>query len=85
MEKVLAHTLPYSDYTTQVRSVMSKKKIIKIMPDDMSIKAICLDCKNYDRKGGICTGTNTYAKAGDTHFLLLFDKSSCFGFEQVKT
>ncbi len=55
------------------------------MPDDMSIKAICLDCKNYDRKGGICTGTNTYAKAGDTHFLLLFDKSSCFGFEQVKT
>jgi len=55
----------------------------KIMPDEMAVKAICLDCKHYDRKGGVCTATNPFVKDGDKHYLLLPDKSSCYGFEPV--
>jgi hypothetical protein len=54
----------------------------KIKPDEMSIKSICLNCKNYDKKAGACTGVNPFAKAGDTHYLLLADKSSCYGFKE---
>jgi hypothetical protein len=53
----------------------------KIMPDEMSIKSICLDCKKYDRKAGICTGKNPLAK-GET-YLLIHEKVSCFGFEST--
>ncbi|MFX0169630.1 MAG: hypothetical protein ACFE89_09795 [Candidatus Hodarchaeota archaeon] len=54
---------------------------IKIMPDEMSIKSICLDCKNYDRKKGVCMGQNPLAK-GET-YLLLAEKVSCFGYEST--
>ncbi|MFX1576129.1 MAG: hypothetical protein ACFFCF_03045 [Promethearchaeota archaeon] len=56
---------------------------IKILPDEMSIKSICLDCKHYDRKVGVCTGKNPFAKTGETNYLLLLDKSSCYGFEKA--
>ncbi len=55
----------------------------KIMPDEMTMKSICLNCKNYDRKTGTCTATNPFAKTGDKHYLILVDKSSCFGFDQA--
>jgi hypothetical protein len=55
----------------------------KIMPDEMSIKSICLDCKNYDRKGGVCKGTNPFVKSGDKSYLLLVDKASCYGFDKA--
>ncbi|MFX1317719.1 MAG: hypothetical protein ACFE9D_08085 [Promethearchaeota archaeon] len=55
----------------------------KIMPDEMSVKSICLNCKNYDKKTGTCTSVNPFAKKGDTHYLLLTDKSSCYGFQQA--
>ncbi len=55
----------------------------KIMPDEMSVKSLCLDCKHYDRKGGTCTATNPFAKVGDTHYLVLMDKTSCYGYEQA--
>jgi hypothetical protein len=58
-------------------------KVMKIKPEEMTIKSICLDCKNYDRKGGSCTATNPFAKTGDNHYLLLTDKSSCYGFEKA--
>ncbi len=57
---------------------------VKIMPDEMTVKSICLDCKHYDQKGGVCTATNPFAKTGDTYYLLLIDKSSCYGFEPIK-
>jgi hypothetical protein len=56
---------------------------IKIMPDQMTVKSICLECKNYDRKLGECGAKNPFAKKGDPHFLLLADKSSCYGFNKV--
>lgn len=55
----------------------------KVMPDEMTIKSLCLECKNYDRKKGLCTATNPLAKKGDTHYLILMDKTACFGFEQT--
>jgi hypothetical protein len=55
---------------------------VKILPDEMSIKSICLECKNYDRKAGKCTQKNPFAKDGG-NFLLLKDKSACFGFTKV--
>jgi ribosomal protein L36 len=54
---------------------------LKIMPDEMSVKSICSNCKHYDRKGGVCTAKSPFAKKGDAHYLLLVDKSSCYGFE----
>jgi hypothetical protein len=56
----------------------------KVMPDDMIFKSICLKCKKYDRKKGLCTGTNPFAKAGDKHYLVLADKTACFGFEEAE-
>lgn len=56
---------------------------VKIMPDKMSVKSICLECKHYDRKRGECGATNPFAKKGDTHYLLLSDKASCYGFEKA--
>ena len=49
------------------------------MPDEMSIKSICLDCKNYDRKVGVCTAKNPLAN--NEIYLLIREKVSCFGFE----
>ncbi|MFX1474997.1 MAG: hypothetical protein ACFFCO_05955 [Promethearchaeota archaeon] len=56
----------------------------KLLPDQMSIKSICLDCKHYQRKQGTCGATNPFAKEGDKHYLLLSDKSACFGFSQTR-
>jgi hypothetical protein len=52
---------------------------VKILPNEMSIKSICLECKNYDLKAGACTQKNPLAKDGD-YYLLLNEKSACFGF-----
>lgn len=68
----------YENYE-KVRVIMSEK----ILPDEMSIKSICLDCKHYDQKIGVCTAKNPFAKTGDTHYLLLAEKSSCYGFVQA--
>jgi hypothetical protein len=54
----------------------------KIKPDEMTKKSICLNCKHYDKKAGVCTAVNPFAKTADTHYLLLVDKSACFGFEE---
>jgi len=51
-----------------------------IMPDEMSIKSICLDCKHYDRKLGVCTAKNPFAN--NETYLILAEKVSCFGFER---
>jgi len=54
---------------------------IKIPLEEMTVKAICVDCKHYDRKEGVCTATNPFAKTGDTHYLLLREKVACYGYE----
>jgi hypothetical protein len=56
----------------------------KLLPDQMSIKSICLDCKHYKRKLGSCGAKNPFAKTGDKHYLLLAEKSACYGFKQTR-
>ncbi len=55
----------------------------RIMPDEMSVKSICLDCTNYDRKGGVCSAINPFAQKGDNHFLALREKSACYGYDKA--
>jgi len=56
---------------------------IKIMPDKMTVKSICSECKHYDRKRGECGATSPFAKKGDAHYLLLSVYASCYGFDKA--
>jgi hypothetical protein len=58
---------------------------LKIMSNEMSITSICLKCKHYNQNEGQCQATNPFAKKGDSHFLLLREKSACYGFETETT
>ena len=55
----------------------------KIMPNEMAITSICLKCIHYNQKQGRCRATNPFAKKGEKHYLLLPDKSACYGFEKI--
>ncbi len=55
----------------------------KIMISEMAITSICLKCKHYHQKQGQCRATNPFAKKGDKRYLLLPDKSACYGFEKA--